>query len=155
MFKGRKETTHEGLGERKIYINIKKEISTMYIYKWSQDLMYKNNVSKKKWKEKIHNILTTSLKNVSTLPLTKWSYTNSPLKMDYSHTKTTPPFCHKWQRVRVSSRHLIGRASISISIICVRTYVFHLFRTYVMILCNWLILWQNALYLYLGRFRMF
>ena len=31
----------------------------MYIYKWSQDLMYKNNVSKK---EKIHNILTTSLK---------------------------------------------------------------------------------------------
>ena len=28
-------------------------------------------------------------------------------------------------------------------------------RTYVMILCNWLILWQNALYLYLGRFRMY
>ena len=27
-------------------------------------------------------------------------------------------------------------------------------RTYVMILCNWLILWQNALYLYFGRFRM-
>ena len=27
-------------------------------------------------------------------------------------------------------------------------------RTYVVILCNWLILWQNALYLYLGRFRM-
>ena len=26
-------------------------------------------------------------------------------------------------------------------------------RTYVMILCNWLILWKNALYLYLGRFR--
>ena len=36
----------------------------MYVYKWSQDLMYKNNVSKKekKRKEKIHNILTTSLK---------------------------------------------------------------------------------------------
>ena len=28
-------------------------------------------------------------------------------------------------------------------------------RTYVMILCNWLILWQNALYLYLGRLRMY
>ena len=36
----------------------------------------------------------------------------------------------------------------------VRTYVFHILRTYVMILCNWLILWQNALYLYLDRLRM-
>ena len=36
----------------------------------------------------------------------------------------------------------------------VRTYVFHMLRTYVMILCNWLILWQNALYLYLGKLRM-
>ena len=38
----------------------------------------------------------------------------------------------------------------------VRTYVFHMLRTYVMILYNWLILWQNALYLYLylGRLRM-
>ena len=35
----------------------------------------------------------------------------------------------------------------------VRTYVFHMLRTYVMILCNWLIFWQNALYLYLGRLR--
>ena len=37
----------------------------------------------------------------------------------------------------------------------VRTYVFHMLRTYVTILCNWLIHWQNVLYLYLGRFRMF
>ena len=36
----------------------------------------------------------------------------------------------------------------------VRTYVIHLLWTYVTILCNWLILWQNALYLYLGRSRM-
>ena len=36
----------------------------------------------------------------------------------------------------------------------VRTYVIHLLGTYVTILCNWLILWQNALYLYLGRFGM-
>ena len=72
MYKGRKETTHERVGEKKkTYINIKKEISTMYVYKWSQDLMYKNNVSIKERKEKIHNILTTSLKKkVTTLPLT-------------------------------------------------------------------------------------
>ena len=31
---------------------------------------------------------------------------------------------------------------------------FSCYRTYVMILCNWLILWQNALYLYFGRLRM-
>ena len=36
----------------------------------------------------------------------------------------------------------------------VRTYVIHLLGTYVTILCNWLILWQNAFYLYLGRSRM-
>ena len=33
-------------------------------------------------------------------------------------------------------------------------HVFHMLGTYVIILCNWLILWQNALYLYLGRSRM-
>ena len=36
----------------------------------------------------------------------------------------------------------------------VRTYVFHLLIIYVILLCNWLIFWQNALYLYLGRSRM-
>ena len=32
---------------------------------------------------------------------------------DYSHIKTTSPFCHGWQRISISSRHLIitGRAS--------------------------------------------
>ena len=60
MYKKRKETTQERVAERKTYINIIEEkISTMYVYKWSQDFMYKNNVSRK---EKIHNILTTSLK---------------------------------------------------------------------------------------------
>ena len=38
--------------------------------------------------------------------------------------------------------------------VCVKTYVIHLLGTYVTILCNWLILWQYALYLYLGRSRM-
>ena len=36
----------------------------------------------------------------------------------------------------------------------VRTYVIHMLGTYVTNLCNWLIFWQNALYLYLGRSRM-
>ena len=74
MHKERKETTHVRIGERKTYINnIEKKISTMYVYKWSQDLMYKNNVSIKERKEKIHKILTTFLK-ISTLPLTNVLY---------------------------------------------------------------------------------
>ena len=66
--KREKKTTHDRIGEKKTYINIKKEISTMYVYKLSQDLMYKNNVSKKERKEKIHSILTTSLNNNNTPP---------------------------------------------------------------------------------------
>ena len=38
--------------------------------------------------------------------------------------------------------------------IFIRTYMIHLLGTYVTILCNWLIFWQNAFYLYLGRTRM-
>ena len=53
MYKERKETRHERVGKRKTYINnIEEKISTMYVYKWSQDLMYKNNVSKKEKKRK-------------------------------------------------------------------------------------------------------
>ena len=71
MCKGRKETTHERVGEKETYINnIEEKISTMYVYKWSQDLLYKNNVSKKERKEKIHNILTISLKKNNTPPNT-------------------------------------------------------------------------------------
>ena len=40
---------------------------------------------------------------------------------------------------------------VIIIICCSSSY---LLVTYVNILCNWLILWQNALYLYLGRSRM-
>ena len=59
----REKKQHERVGERETYINnIKEKISTMYVYKCSQDLMYKNNVSKKERKEKIRNILITSLK---------------------------------------------------------------------------------------------
>ena len=71
----------------------------MYVYKWSQDLMYKNNVSKKERKEKIHNILTTSLKKM-TLPLTQWSQKLTlPLRVTTFISKTTLPFCHEWQKV--------------------------------------------------------
>ena len=72
MYKERKETTHERVGKKETYINnIEEKISTMHVYKWSQDLMYKNNVYKKERKEKINNILTTSLKKITTLPLTQ------------------------------------------------------------------------------------
>ena len=56
-----------------------------------------------------------------TLPLTKISYTNPPPNYDYSHNQNYSPFCHEWQRVRVSSRPLVsaGRARISILIIIV------------------------------------
>ena len=68
----------------------------MYVYKWSQDLMYKNNVSKKKERKKKDTYYPYYMpQNVSTLPLTKWSYTNSSPMIDYSHIKTTSPFCHE------------------------------------------------------------
>ena len=47
-----------------------------------------------------------------------------------------------------------GWLVVQIMMLIVRTYLSHLLGTYVTILCNWLILWQNALYLYLGRSRM-
>ena len=70
----------------------------MYVYKWSQDLMYKNNVSKKERKEKIHNILLTSLKKIkiTTLPLNKMiPKLTLPLRVTTLISKCTLPFCHK------------------------------------------------------------
>ena len=58
VYKERKETTYKRVGKRKTYINnIEEKISTMYVYKWSQDLMYKKNVSKKERKEKKRYII--------------------------------------------------------------------------------------------------
>ena len=89
----------------------------MYVYKWLQDLMYKNNVSKRERKEKIHNILTTSLnKNNNTPPNTMIPKTNSPPKSDYSHIQNYYPFLSRVTKSRLSNRHLISRASISIII---------------------------------------
>ena len=62
--------------------------------------MYKNNVSKKERKEKIRNTLTTSLKKITTFPLTQWSLKLTlPLRVTTFISKTTSPFCHEWQRV--------------------------------------------------------
>ena len=89
----------------------------MYVYKWSQDLMYKNNVSKKERKEKIHDIPTTSLKKSNnTPPNTVIPKTNSPPESNYSHIQNYSHFLSRVTKGRVSSRHLINRAS-SISII--------------------------------------
>ena len=59
----------------------------MYVYRWSQDLMYKNNVSNKERKEKDtqypHYI---PKKNNNNTPLNKMiPKTNFPPKSDYSH----------------------------------------------------------------------
>ena len=85
------------VGERKTYINIIEEtISTIYVYKWSQDLMYKNNVSKKERKEKIHNILITSLKKKNhTPPNTMIQKLALPLRVITFISKTTSPFCYE------------------------------------------------------------
>ena len=90
MYKGKKETTHERIGERKTFINIKKELSTMYVYKWSQDLMYKKNVSKKKKEKKIYIASSLHPSIITTLPLTKMS--NSLPKNDYFHIQNCFPF---------------------------------------------------------------
>ena len=92
--KREKKQHMKGVGERKTYINnIEEKISTMYVYKWSQDLMYKNNVSKKERKEKIHNILTPSLKKNNNTPLNTMNpKTNSPPKNDYSYIQNYSSF---------------------------------------------------------------
>ena len=60
VYKESKETTHERVDERERYINnIEEKISIMYFYKWSQDLMYMNNVSKKERKEKKRYIISS------------------------------------------------------------------------------------------------
>ena len=75
---------------------------------------------KKKEKKKIHNILTTSLKkkknNNNTPPNKMIPKTNSPPKSDYFHIQNYSPFSSRVTKGRVLSRHLIGRASISIII---------------------------------------
>ena len=91
--------------------------------KWSQNQYTRCNVSEIERKEKkMHTSPHYIPKKKWTLPLTKISSTNPPpISVTTLISKTTPSFCHKWQRVKVSSRHLVdtGRASISILIIIV------------------------------------
>ena len=90
----------------------------MYVNKWSQDLIYKNNVSKKKENKRyILSSLHPSNEHMNT-PLNKNSpILTLPLRMTILISQNYSPFLLRVTRVRVSSRHLISRASISISII--------------------------------------
>ena len=76
-------------------------------------------LKRKKRKEKKRYILSSlhPSKHINTPPNKNGPILTLPLRMTTFISKTTSPFCHEWQRVRVSNRHLIGRASISISII--------------------------------------
>ena len=52
---------------------------------------------------------------------------------DYSHIKTTSSFCHKWQRVSISNRHLIitrwASTIVLISIIIARAIITLILRS--------------------------
>ena len=70
VYKERKEITHVKIGERTVITTLNVYISTstrFVITIWSQDLRYKNIVSKIE-RKKIHKIPTTSLKNMNTPP---------------------------------------------------------------------------------------
>ena len=71
----------------------------MYIYKWSQDLMYKNNVSKKERKEKKRYIISSlhpsKEKDNNTPPNTMTQKLTLPLRVTAIISKTTSPFCHE------------------------------------------------------------
>ena len=88
----------------------------MYVYKWSQDLMYKNNVPNKERKEKDTRYPNYFPQKNNTPPNKIIPKTNSPPKSDYSHIQNYFPFLSRVTKGRVSSKHLIGRASISIII---------------------------------------
>ena len=83
--------------------------------------MYKNNVSQIERKEKKNTSSPHYIPQCALSPWQKFPIVALPLTMNTLITKTTPPFCLEWQRVRVSSRHFVsaGRASISIFIIIV------------------------------------
>ena len=90
----------------------------MYVNKWSQDLIYKNNVSKKKEKKRYILSSLHPLNEHMNTPRNKNSpILTFPLRMTILISQNYFPFLSRVTRVRVSSRHLIGRASISISVI--------------------------------------
>ena len=125
----------------------------------------KDNVSKIK-KRKVHISSLHPSKNINTSPIKKSPMLTLPLNTRLLSSQNYSPFLSWMTKGELPKDcHLLitRRASILIFIIIiitgtilsiVRTYVSHLLGTYVTILCNWFILWQNALYLYLGRFKM-
>ena len=91
MYKEKKETTHVRVGERNIHQHIKK-ISTMYVNNGHKTYVQDINVSKKEKRKKKDTNNPHYIFQISTLPLTKWSYTNSLPKYDYSHIQNYSPF---------------------------------------------------------------
>ena len=88
MYKERKEKTHVRVGEKhtSIYKKYKYNVCQNGHKTHVQDI----NVSKV---EKRKRYIKSSLHpSISTLPLTKISYTNPPLKYDYSHIQNYFPF---------------------------------------------------------------
>ena len=68
--------------------------------------------------------------------------------VDAIQPQRDPPCCLPIERLKP-----IGKLP-SLLLLLLGHMCFSCYRTYVMILCNWLILWRNAFYLYLGRLRM-
>ena len=102
------------------------------------------NVSKTERNEKIHDILITSLKNITTTPPNEMiRKTNSPPKSDNSHIQNYSPFLSWVTKGWVSSRHLIGRASISIIIWSV--IVITIIILSIRIRSNWIRWWRSRL----------
>ena len=63
----------------------------MYVNNGHKTHVQDINVSKKEKRKKDTNNIHY-IPQVSTLPLTKWSYTNSPPKNDYPHIQNYFPF---------------------------------------------------------------
>ena len=76
--------------------------------------MYLRKKEKKKYI--ISSLHPSKEKHNNTPPNTMIPKTNSPPKSDYSHIQNYFPFLSWVTKGKVSSRHLIGRASISIII---------------------------------------
>ena len=84
--------------------------------------MYKRIMSPKRKKRKVHKILTTSLKNIQTLPLTKISYANSPPKYKTTLFQNYFPFLSRMTKDKSPRGHhliIIGRVSILILILII------------------------------------
>ena len=64
MYKERKETIYIKVGEEDIHHHIRENKYNVCL----QMVIYKNNVPNKERKEKIHDVLTTSLKNNNNTP---------------------------------------------------------------------------------------